>query len=308
MNRAASTVAEQEPAAFRRGLREGRIALQTGPLRIRVQTALPDVADSLRRLYAQHPCLWDPPFADFHVEVCSPGNLRRWLRPQAVFLVEGEPTFEPLPREQAPALFEWGFNWVVAAGCSQWLNIHAACLERNGHALILPAPPGSGKSTLCATLAYRGWRLLSDELTLLDPESLQVHGLARPINLKNASIELMQRFVPQAVWGPTVYDTVRGKVTHLAPPTDSVARMQEAATPRWVVFPRYVAGAEPLLQPRSKASTFAHFAQNAFNYSVQGERGFRAVAELLQRCDCYEFQYSRQDDALEVFDWLAGAA
>jgi predicted ATPase len=31
--------------------------------------------------------------------------------------------------------------------------------------VILPAPPGSGKSTLCAALVTRGWRLLSDELT-----------------------------------------------------------------------------------------------------------------------------------------------
>jgi predicted ATPase len=32
-------------------------------------------------------------------------------------------------------------------------------VERDGHALILPAMPGSGKSTLTAALVQRGWRL-----------------------------------------------------------------------------------------------------------------------------------------------------
>ncbi|MBK6469179.1 MAG: HprK-related kinase A [Betaproteobacteria bacterium] len=298
-------LAEHSLRQVQDGLRDGRIAIQTGPLCIHVRSSLPDVAEALYRLYAQHPCYWDPPFADFHVEVRSPPNLRRWLRPQAVFLIEGEPTFEPLPREQAPALFEWGFNWVVAAGCSQWLNIHAACLERNGKALVLPAPPGSGKSTLCAALAFRGWRLLSDELTLLDPETYEVHGLARPINLKNDSIALIKAFAPEVVWAPKAYDTVKGRVTHAAPPPDSVAHMRSTAQPRWIVFPRYVASSEPKLQEREKALTFAHLAQNAFNYTVHGERGFRAVGGLVAQCDCYEFEYSRLEDAIEVFEWLA---
>lgn len=299
------TVGELSLGELHRHLRTGNFALQTGELLSRITTEFVDVARSVHSLYAFHPYQIDPEFSDFHVEIRQPHNLRRWLRPQAEFLIDGDPPFEPLPRDQAPAFLEWGLNWAIAASCHQWFTIHAASIERNGFVAILPAPPGSGKSTLCAALALRGWRLLSDELTLINPNTMAASPLARPINLKNSSIELIRAFEPTSSWGPVTYDTVKGRVTHLRPPEESVQRMRDTAQPRWIVFPRYVSGAEPQLVPRAKAQTFIHFAENAFNYNTLGEVGFDVVGRLVDQCGCYDFTYSQLDDALEVFDWIS---
>jgi HprK-related kinase A len=301
-------VGELSLLELQRHLREGNFALQTGALLSRITTNFADVARSLHALYAFHPYQIDPEFADFHVEVRQPRNLRRWFRPQAEFLIDGDSPFEPLPRDQAPAFLEWGLNWAIAASCHQWFTIHAASIERNGLVAILPAPPGSGKSTLCTALALRGWRLLSDELTLINPHTMAASALARPINLKNSSIDLIRAFEPTSAWGPVTYDTAKGRVTHLRPPVESVQRMLDTAQPRWIVFPRYVPEAEPQLVPRAKAQTFIHFAENAFNYSTLGEVGFDVVGRLVDQCDCYDFTYSRLEDALEVFDWIASGA
>lgn len=307
MNPVQGRIGDLPFASLQTLLVQGRLSVRTGPLTVRVQTQLPDVARSLHVLYADHPYVVDADFVDFSTAVSTPWNLRRWFKPQAVFDVDGETPFEPLPRDQAPAFFEWGLNWSVAASCHQWLTVHAASLERGGRSVILPAPPGSGKSTLCAGLALRNWRLLSDELTLIDHNSLAMHALARPINLKNASIGVIKAYEPNAVWGPETYDTAKGRVTHLKPPVQAVERMLETAQPGWIVFPRYQAGAEPLLTPRGKAATFAAFVENAFNYSILGETGFDVVGRLISQCDCYDFVYSRLDDAIEVFDWLASS-
>lgn len=295
-----------DDTTLRLALREGRLAVQTGSLWNRLKSRLPDVVDAVRVLYADHPAQLDPEFTDLQLELGMPSNLRRWIHPQVLAWVDGKTPFEPLPREQAGAMLEWGLNWLVAGSQHQWLTFHAASLERNGQVVMLPAPPGSGKSTLCATLALSGWRLLSDELTLIDPETLTAHALARPISLKNESIDVIRAFAPQATWAPRSYQTeTKGLVTHLKPPVEAVKRMLEPGRPRWIVFPRFEKGAEPSLQPRSKLMTFNHFAQNAFNYSVLGELGFRTVAGVVSQCECFDFSYSRLEDALEVFDWLS---
>jgi hypothetical protein len=48
-------------------------------------------------------------------------------------------------------------------------------------------------------------------------------------------------------------------------------------------------------------------AENSFNYGTLGEAGFEAIARLLDQCTCYDFTYSRLEDALEVFEWLANS-
>ena len=161
---------------------------------------------------------------------------------------------------------------------------------------------------MCAGLVLRGWRLLSDELTLIEPETGHVVPLARPISLKNASIDVIRTFSPGAMLGPTVHDTTKGSVAHLKPPPESVKRAMEPARPAWVVLPRYEMNAPPRLLPLSKARAFMELADNAFNYSLHGRRGFEVLADLIDNCGCYEFAYGRLEDAAMVFDELSARA
>ncbi len=284
------------------------LALSTGPFNVRIRTRLPQVAAALSLLYAQHPLVEAEAFCDFTLDLAAPSALRRWLRPQVQVRFEGMPLFEPLPQDQAFALLEWTMNWWIAGNANQYLLLHAAVIERNGFAVILPAPPGSGKSTLCAGLVHRGWRLLSDEMAMIALDTGLLQGLARPISLKNASLQVMRDFVPGAVFGAAAHDTAKGTVAHLSPKPEDVRRMHEPAHPRWVVFPRYEAGAEATLLARPKAGAMMELGRNAFNYAVLGRDGFEALAGVVDASDAYDFRYSRLDDAVRVFDDLARAA
>ncbi|WP_088283336.1 HprK-related kinase A [Ideonella sp. A 288] len=281
------------------------LRVRTGPFNFRLQSPIESVADGLALLYGESPLSDDADFIDFTVTMARGTGLRRWIKPQARFVYDGESPFEPLPEDHAYPLLEWSMNWCISTQAHQYLLLHAAVIERHGFAAILPAPPGSGKSTLCAGLIHRGWRLLSDELALIDPATLSITPLARPVSLKNESLQVIRAFEPSAVLNQETRETTKGTVTHMRVPAEHLARLDETAQPRWVIFPRFVAGSDADLRPRPKADSMLELARNGFNYSLLGRTAFDALAGVIDTSDCYEFSYSRLDDAVAVFDRLA---
>lgn len=297
-------LAEFDTPRLRTALRHG-LTLRIEPFTVRVRSPIASVAEGLQRNYGDRTVLDDDAFADFSVALTRPWSLRRWLQPQVNFQLDGVIPFKPLPLNQAFPLFEWGLNWCIANHCHQWVMLHAAVLERGGGVVILPAPPGSGKSTLCAALASRGWRLFSDELTLIDPATLEIVPVPRPVNLKNRSIDVIGAHAPDQSLGPRFNDTRKGDVAHMRPPGEAVRRAAERAQPRWIVFPRYVADAPPRVTHIPRPQAVAGLADNCFNYSHLGESAFRTLCAVADRCDSHGFEYGQLDDAMAAFERLA---
>jgi len=303
---AALTLGDLSPQALDAALRGPGLRLRTGPWVFAIRSRLPQLLTALPALYGRHPLADDNTFADFHVEVIRATGLRRYIRPQIYFGIGGESPFSPLPADQGVPILEWGMNWCITGHAHHLLVLHAAVLERNGRALILPAPSGSGKSTLCAALLLRGWRLLSDELALIDPATGQLLPFPRAVSLKNASIEVIQAFGgDQLQFASVVRDTVKGTVGHFAPPPDAVERGDERAGPGWIVFPKYVAGSAASLSPMTRGQAMIGLIENAFNYNLLHRTGFQTMANLVQASTCRRFQYSRLDEAVQLFDELS---
>ena len=297
------TLASLADTELSRRLNGTGLQLATGPVTFRIRSRIAGVARGIRLLYGAYP-LADDGFADFHVSLGQPAGLRRWFRPQVLFRMEGSQPFKPLPLEQAFPMLEWGMNWCVSQHAHSYLMIHAAVVESGGRVAVLPAPPGSGKSTLCAGLVARGWRLLSDEITLIRLGDGAIIPMPRPVSLKNASIDIIRAFAPGAVISPPVHDTVKGTVAHMRVADEAVARAGEAAMPGWIVFPKYVAEAPADLLPLSRARAFVRMVDNAFNYELLGTDGFDALANLVDASGCFEFSYGNLNEAIEVFAGL----
>jgi HprK-related kinase A len=250
----------------------------------------------MERLYGEFP-MRDSVEGHFDVAVVGGRGLHRWVRPQAAVVINGTTPYLPLPASLAGAMLEWGLNWCIGRA-HHLVVLHAAVVERGGRALILPAPPGSGKSTLCAALAYSGWRLFSDEFALIDPATGIVWPVPRPISLKEASIDIIQARHPEVVFGPEGRDVEGVRFAHARPPSASVTRANEPATPAWIITPRYVPGSPTVLTPLPKAQALVSLADQSFNYNYLGDAGYLCLSQLVQRVECYSLEYSDLDDAL----------
>lgn len=285
-------------------LRSPGIRLHAGPVVVQVTSPLPRLAEDVARLYADYRLASNDSFVDFYVRLDRPRGPRRWIAPQVLFFLDDKPPFKPLPLSQAFAVLEWGLNWCVATHLHDYLILHAAVVARNGRAVIMPGLQGAGKSTLCAGLVSRGWRLLSDEMALVAIDDGYIAPVPRPISLKNESIRVLRDFAPDATFGRECADTRKGVVSHMKPPGDSIAHAGERAVPAWIVAPHYEPGARGLLQPEPKPRMFMSLADNAFNYHILGPAGFRTLGGLIDQCDCFQFEYGDLEQAVAVFDAL----
>lgn len=297
------TLQDLAAAERTRRLRQEGLRFRTGPFVLRLHTDHAALGAQLAALYGLAPVLeeTDPDLSQFVIHLHRPRGPRRWWRPQIALRTDAETPFAPFPLDHALPLMEWGYNWCIATQAHHFLMLHAAVVEKNGLALVMPALPGSGKSTLCAALMLRGWRLLTDEFGLIRPDdpALRLWSLPRPIPLKNASIEVIRRFSPEAVLGPTFPKTRKGDVAHLMPTVQSQTAWDTPALPGWFLFPQYQAGTGTRLTPLERSWTFLKISGNSFNYKLQGARGFRAVAELVNRCPAFSLNYSELDEAID---------
>jgi HprK-related kinase A len=292
------------PQDLRKLLRYPGVPIHIGPFAFRIRSASPYLYESIRHLYADFALADRDDFADFHVSLERPRGLRKWLRPKVHFSLDGQVPFYPMALSASTPLFEWGLNWVVGNYAHQYLVMHAAVLERQGGALLLPGPPGSGKSTLCAALAYRGWRLLSDELALVSTRSCDVTPIPRPISLKDESIDVIRRFAPDVKFGPRPALTHKGLIAHIRPPGDAVVRAGEKAAAKWVVFVSFSPEAPMEIRAVPKSRAFLRLADQAHNYDFLGAAGFESVARITDSCQCYDFIYADLEAAVAALTTL----
>jgi HprK-related kinase A len=263
-----------------------------GPFNISLRSNLAGLVDTLYSLYGDFPINHDDDYVDFVIELQAPNIVRRFFRPQVSLSCDGRIPFKPLPLAQAFPMLEWGLNWVISSHAHRFLVIHAAVVEKGGRALILAADPGSGKSTLCAALVHQGWRLLSDELALVELSTGNVRPIARPVSLKNASIDLVRNFGRDVILSPVCHDTAKGSIAHMKPPVASVGALDTKAMPAMVVFPKYVPGADLSVQLVGPAYAFLEIARHAFNLPVLAGDGFDAIARLVDQVRVARISYA----------------
>ncbi|MGR8930586.1 MAG: HprK-related kinase A [Gammaproteobacteria bacterium] len=289
-------------------MKEKSFNIRIEPFVVRLTTSISSVIESITNLYSDYEFLPESPglFIDFRITIDRPPLLHGYLRSQVQCYVDGKSPFKPLPLTQAYPFFEWGLNWVIASHVYNYLLIHAGVLERNGFAILLSGVPGAGKSTLCAALMNRGWRLFSDEMAIVDLSTNELIPFVRPISLKNQSIDLMKRFAPNSIIGKSFFDTTKGTVAHMKPTADSVARANSKAVGRWMVFPTYQSDAATSITEISKGQAVISLIKNSFNSNVLAGKGFNSLCKMVDSSRCYNLEYANLDEAIDFFDELSG--
>ena len=289
-----------EPRLLRPQVHGAVVRIGCFSIAVHVASRERELIDEITDLYGNYPrgALDDLP--DFVIALKPSGLFRRQIQAY----LNGYVRYQSAPARLGLPMLESGLNWLVWTCTARCLLLHAAVLERQGLAIVMPGPSGVGKSTLCAALAGRGWRLLSDEVAMIRPRDGLLQPYPRPVSLKNESIEMIARMAPGAKFSRRFHGTIKGTVAFMAAPPEAIAQADVPARPLLVIFPKYAAEAPVEIVPLEKARAFMRLVDHSSNYMTLLETGFESLAALVEACDHYALSYGDLDEAVAAIERL----
>ncbi len=268
--------------------------LSVGPFGFEVETDCAGVCRSIDCHYSNQ-IITDPGFdVDFHIAILRKGP------DELCIAIDHAPYFQCIPLAHSPLSLEWAINYAVYQWMHRYLIFHSAALKCDQTLVLFPADSGSGKSTLSASLMLSGWQLFSDELAIIEGvDAPSVHCFAKPVNLKNGSVNIIADKYPQAIFGDPIPATDKGDVRLLK---HKYIAENPPAPVGGVVFVQWCSGAAASLVEVSPKKAFEQLLENAVNYTLRREDGFKQVCQIIGTSKLFQLTYSDLDEGIALLN------
>lgn len=195
---------------------------------------------------------------------------------------------------------EWAINWHIMLYQPRYYQIHAGVVECEGQGVILPAGPGSGKTTLTAGLVRSGWRYLSDEFALIDPDDLCLRDYPKALCVKEGSYPVIDAMGLKSSRRRDYQKGQKGRVTFIKPSELNRPGVGGRCPVRHVIFPKYEAGQSPRLTEISRAAAVLRLNEVSFNFRKFRSAGVRIMADICRDARCYELQSGPLVETVEL--------
>jgi hypothetical protein len=179
-------------------------------------------------------------------------------------------------------------------GCN-WID--AACLRAaNGKIVLISGQSGAGKSTTTMALALNhGWKVLAEDLTLIDPATSEIIAFGSPFSLKKGTSELLEQLTGNAPkpillgeWldSKHVASTTNVKANldfalHFCGVTDEVLNCKPISANEYT---RAILPYSNISRDKEAPARFSHYLANARCFKLSGGSLQERVQKLLEFC------------------------
>jgi hypothetical protein len=182
---------------------------------------------------------------------------------------------------------------------TRFVAIHAAAAARDGRAVLMPASPGSGKSTTVAALVGRGWDLLTDEAALISVTDGSVHPFPRPLSISRSSMELLPDLRERMPAMTASY----GHYDHHVAPDDLRPGCVSGPVPiGGIIFPAYAPGAVTELTPIPRAEALVDVLKRAFNLDIIERDGVETLGTIIEGVPCSRLRFGSLGSAVDAIE------
>jgi hypothetical protein len=190
-------------------------------------------------------------------------------------------------------------NFLIGSGYGM---LHASCLARDDHALLLMAPHNSGKSTTALRLAMAGYSLVSDSMVFLSPEGEAVQLFGFPVGKIKLRRDMLPAFPHLALWlsPEPVGEEIKYGVDLRR--IDLSLVQQAAITPLEIdlCLLTRASGEKTVLAPATRDDAGEAIVMNSLFFDTQSvwQRNLALLGRLLQRARCHHLVIGSDPDGI----------
>ncbi|MFL6353286.1 MAG: aldolase [Bryobacteraceae bacterium] len=188
--------------------------------------------------------------------------------------------------------------------------LHAACVVRDGHAVLLAADSGMGKSSLAYACACRGWTYVSDDGTSLIRRGTgrTVIGNPRSFRFRPSAADLFPELRDHAVTGAQSPNRFRKGKPSFEVWTESLPRIQTApeANVDHIVFLKREAQfkGSARLVPISRETALRRWLPGAWPTELPLYQQRSAAVERLLEAELFDMSYYDLDATVDLLEHL----
>jgi len=190
--------------------------------------------------------------------------------------------------------------WQTAINSYQFLfYVHAGVVGNGDSCVLLPAAPGSGKSSLTAALTHRGHRYFSDEVALVEPETFRVAPMPLALCVKSSGWELIAGYYPEILHRPAHRRNDGKMVRYLPPP--AAALQQKSSPVSHIIFPRYDPDVETTLSPVGRPEALRRLMEECLAMRRRlTAADAHGLVRWMETIHCYELSFSSLQEATDL--------
>lgn len=198
---------------------------------------------------------------------------------------------------------EWWITYDILRSHPQHLHLHGGGFRVGEAAVLLPGGHGAGKTSLTLEALYRGHRVYSDEILVVDPRTVLLRPYPRCFVVKEPGMRLF----------PDLQSLYRARgpqkagrsvpVWYVNPREIRPDYLASPAPCRWLIFPRFRAGSGTAVTPVSELDALGRLLGCVFTFFRNPSGTLTGVAALARRCRAYDLRFG---DLRRGFDVIEG--
>ena len=186
-----------------------------------------------------------------------------------------------------------------------FLEIHAGVVSNGEKCVVMPGAPGKGKTTLTAGLSVSGFEYFSDEVALLDTQSLEVRPFPLGLGIKRGAVDTVAALWPdlRSVSAHSREDGQR--VRYLSLPSSRIAPPGKSLPVGWLIFPEYGAGFQTSLRPITKGEAMRRLMDQCMTLpQLFDEARVETLVRWMRQVECFELRLSSLAQAVQLITRL----